>query len=80
MSENSNIQGVPMHKAIAMFIYIGVVWPLEGLPSGIKWISNIMPIKFAVIAVKAVVSKGTVFMLRNLLYIVMSLFTRYGFG
>ncbi|XP_065918635.1 ABC transporter G family member 20-like [Dysidea avara] len=36
----------------------GVIWPVEGLPSGIRWVANIMPITYAVIAVKGVVSKG----------------------
>ena len=37
---------------------VGVFWPLEGLPSGIRWISNFMPITYGVIALKGVVSKG----------------------
>ena len=37
---------------------LGVIWPVEGLPSGIRWVANIMPITYAVIAVKGVVSKG----------------------
>ncbi|XP_065918632.1 ABC transporter G family member 20-like isoform X2 [Dysidea avara] len=36
----------------------GAVWPLEGIPSGIRWVSNFLPITYAVAAVKAVVSKG----------------------
>ncbi|XP_065916590.1 ABC transporter G family member 23-like isoform X3 [Dysidea avara] len=36
----------------------GVFWPLEGLPSGIRWVSNFMPITYGVIALKGVVSKG----------------------
>jgi len=35
-----------------------VIWPLEGLPSGVRWVSNLMPITYAVFAVKGVVSKG----------------------
>ncbi|XP_065916708.1 ABC transporter G family member 20-like [Dysidea avara] len=38
--------------------FAGVIWPLEGLPSGVRWISNLMPITYAVFAVKGVVSKG----------------------
>ena len=37
----------------------GVLWPLEGLPHSIRWVSNLMPVTFAVKAVKAVVSKGS---------------------
>ena len=35
-----------------------MLWPLEGLPRHFGWISDLMPIKFAVIAIKAIVSKG----------------------
>ena len=41
-----------------LILSIGVLWPLEGLPRSIQWISNLMPITYALIAVKAVVSKG----------------------
>ena len=34
------------------------MWPLEGLPHHFGWISDVMPIKYTVIAVKAVVNKG----------------------
>ena len=40
------------------YCFLGVLWPLEGLPRGIRWVSNLMPVTYAVIAVKAVVSKG----------------------
>ena len=36
----------------------GVIWPLEGLPRHFGWVSDLMPIKYAVLSVKAVVSKG----------------------
>ena len=42
-----------------MFLTSGVLWPLEGLPRSIHWISNFMPVTYAVMAVKAVVSKGS---------------------
>ncbi|XP_065917676.1 ABC transporter G family member 20-like [Dysidea avara] len=38
--------------------FAGVIWPLEGLPSGVRWVSNLMPFTYAVFAVKGVVSKG----------------------
>ena len=41
----------------------GVLWPLEGLPHSIRWVSNLMPVTFAVKAVKAVVSKGSYILL-----------------
>ena len=38
------------------------MWPLEGLPRIIHWVSNLMPITYAAIAVKAVVSKGIAYL------------------
>ena len=35
-----------------------VIWTLEGLPHHFGWVCDLMPIKYAVISVKAVVSKG----------------------
>ena len=39
-------------------LYIGVLWPVEGLPSSVRWLTPLMPMTFAVSAVKGVVSKG----------------------
>jgi len=34
------------------------LWPIEGIPSEIRWMSKFLPITYAVAAVKAVVNKG----------------------
>lgn len=39
-------------------MYVGVLWPLEGLPQGIQWLPKLMPSTYAIVAVKAIVSKG----------------------
>ncbi|XP_065918624.1 ABC transporter G family member 20-like [Dysidea avara] len=36
----------------------GIIWPLEGIPSGIRWVTNFLPITYAVAAVKGIVTKG----------------------
>ena len=40
---------------------IGIIWPLEGLPRSIQWVSNLVPYTYAAIGVKAVASKGIMF-------------------
>ena len=60
-----------MVNCLYMLFTLGVLWPLEGLPRGIHWISNFMPVTYAVLAVKAVVSKGDYF---TCLYILWHLF------
>ena len=61
-------------------VTLGVNWPLEGLPRSIHWISNFMPVTYAVIAVKAVVSKGTLVYMQHSVCCNMSFCALYRYG
>ena len=61
-------------------VTLGVIWPLEGLPRSIHWISNCMPVTYAVMAVKAVISKGTLVYIQHSVYCNMSFCALYRHG
>ena len=60
------------------YCILGVLWPLEGLPQGIRWVSNLMPVTYAVIAVKAVVSKGITALSNDCMVYAVLWLCRYG--
>lgn len=57
-SDEVQVMQVAMGSVLPMLLISGVIWPVEGMPKAMRFISNFTPLTHTVDAMRCIASRG----------------------